>query len=305
MRISQKSQWGNFLSRCVKMVNKRFLELAERLRNDSIPKAVRKKRELKGSAPEFNGKVTGDPFILQYDAFGNELIAKSNQIYRGTAAEIPTGTSGEVTNMYGLRRLALVTTLSQDRTLQSRGYWPITPAQSEAYLKAGKLITPEDNWEELALVLYDSSDGGENPHESKALAKSIREHAKDLGLGKGDLEKRLVVVNAGMKIDSSAPHGVVPIIFPGISQVYAHEILSKAGEDKTFEGYGLNGGFPNLKQWDKEGDRTLYMPDETENIGLRVLIRNWDLDLSAGYGNLTNDNADGRVHFAPQGTRKK
>lgn len=287
------------------MVNKRFLELAERLRNDSIPKTVRKKREAKPENFVLNGHALGDPFILQYDSFGNELIAKSNQIYAGTAAEVPTGTSGEVTNMYGLRRLALVTTLSQDRTLQSKGYWPITPAQSEMFLKDRKLITPEDNWEELALVLYDASDDGENPHEAKALQQSIRAHAKDLGLDKGNLEKRLVVVNAGLKLDSSAQHGVVPTILPGITRVYTHEILSKVGEDKTFEGYGLNGGLPNLKQWGKKGDRTLYLPDETEDIGLRVLIRYGSLNLGAGYWDLSCGNEDGRVHFAPQGTRKK
>ncbi len=287
------------------MVNRRFLELAERLRNDSVPKAVRKKKEGKARTPEFNATVNGDPFLLQYDAFGKELIAKSNRTYAGTAAEIPEGTSGEVEQMYILRRLALITTLASDRTLQSKGYWPITPAQSETYLQAGKLVTPEDNWEELGLVLYDTSNDGENPYESKALARSIRENARELGLDKKGLEKRLVVVHPGLKIDSSAPHGVVPIVLPGITQVYTHEVLAKAGEDPQFKGYGLTGGLPKIAQLDEDGDRTLYLPDETEDIGLRVLVRDGDLDLDAGGSDLTFDGARGRVHFAPQGTRKK
>ncbi|MEK6909306.1 MAG: hypothetical protein AABX23_04610 [Nanoarchaeota archaeon] len=287
------------------MVNRRFLELAERLRNDSAPARKKFKATNGKSPPPLLMNPTGDPFLLQYDVFGKELIAKSNRTYAGTAAEIPDGTSGEVEQMYILRRLALITTLAGDRTLQSKGYWPITPAQSESYLQAGKLVTPEENWEELGLVLYDTSSDGENPYESKALAKSIREHARELGLDKKGLEKRLVVVHPGLKIDSSAPHGVVPIVLPGITQVYAHEVLAKAGEDPQFKGYGLTGGLPKISQLDDSGDRTLYLPDETEDIGLRVLVRDWDLDLDARDWNLTDDNADGRVHFAPQGTRKK
>lgn len=287
------------------MVNKRFLELAERLRNDSTPKPVRKKKEEKVRTPEFSGTITGDPFLFQYDDFGRELIAKSNQVYGGTAAEIPDGTSGEVRQMYILRRLALITTLASDRTLQSKGFWPITPTQSEVYLQGGKLVTPGDNWEDLGLVLYDSSDDGENPYESNALAQSIREHARELGLDKKSLEQRLVVVHPGLKIDTPAPYRVVPIVLPGITQVYTHEVLAKAGEDPRFKGYGLTGGLPKIAQLDDSGDRTLYLPDETEDIGLRVLIRYGDLDLGARDRNLTGGDAGGRVHFAPQGTRKK
>jgi len=55
------------------------------------------------------------------------------------------------------------------------------------------------------------------------------------------------------------PHGVKPIIVPGITQVYQHEVLEKVGEDPSFDGYGLDGGLPLLNQLGN-GSRTLWMP---------------------------------------------
>ena len=152
--------------------------------------------------------------------------------------------------------------------------------------------------------MYDRSESGQNPQEAKALYNSLKKHRQDLGLSASDLEQRLIIVSPGLEKDSSMPHGVKPIILPGITQAYTHEVLEKVGEDHNFDGYGLKGGLPLIKQLEK-GDRTLYMPDETEDIGLRVLVRDRGSDLYARNCGLVNSSADGRVNFAPQARTPK
>ena len=287
-----------------KMVNKRFLQTAERWRNPSLP--VEKTQPAKPRTPQaqntnFPDKIN-ESFIFSYDGqhgdFAQELITKNNELFGETKAKIPTGDSGEIQG-HLIKRLGLITTIYNNSQLRSANLYPITPAQSEALLKDEKLTNPGSNWEDLALVLYDRSQNGHNPREAQALYDSLRANRQDLGLSEGDLENRLIIVNAGLEKDSNMPHGIKPIIIPGLTQVYQHEVLDKTGEDPSFDGYGLNGGLPLLNQLGS-GSRTFYMSDKTEDIGLRVLFR-YKLSLGAGYRSLASSNEDGRVNFAPQG----
>ena len=245
-----------------------------------------------------------ESFLMSYDgdhgAYFQELISKVNEIYSGTMAELPTGTSGEVQNMYAIKRMALVSTIVNNSRLQGQGFYPITPMQNESLLKAGKLPNPGVYWEDLALLLYDTS--GNNPKEAQALKEGIIQHRTDLGLSQSDLEKRLVIVSAGGEVDSSMPHGVKPIIIPGITQVYAHEILNKTGENHKFE-YGLDKGLPAVSEIGS-GSRTLYMPDETSDIGLRLLYRGGGHVLGARDDDLAYSNSGGRVNFARSASPK-
>ncbi len=290
------------------MVNPRFLELAKRLGNKDLPKEKTPKEKSKIIIPSMKlSKIAEDPFILTYDQFGKELITKSNELFSGTQAEIPTenlGDGEEIPNIYMLKRLALITAMYMNPQLRLRraNAWPITPEQSELLLKEGKLPTPEKNWEDLALILYDRSEDGENPAEAKAIYESLKKHRKDLGLSESDLESKLIIVNAGLEVDNDMQYNVKPIVLPGLTQIDMHPVLEKVGKDYSFE-YGLENGLPAEKELGK-GDRTLYMPDETEDIGLRVLFRNEDLDLGAGDGNLVSSSSDGRVNFARQGVAK-
>ena len=113
------------------------------------------------------------------------------------------------------------------------------------------------------------------------------------------MEKRLVIVSAGGEVDSSMPHGVKPIIIPGITQVYTHGILDKTGENHKFE-YGLDRGLPVVSEIGN-GSRILYMPNENSDIGLRVLFRSRIHVLYARNGDLSYSGSVGRVNFAPQG----
>ena len=150
------------------------------------------------------------------------------------------------------------------------------------------------------MVLYDRSSSGYNPKEAQALYDSLKKHRQDLGLSESDLENKLVIVNAGAEVDSSMLYGVKPIVLPGLTQVYQHEVLEKVGEDPSFDGYGLEGGLPLLNQLGS-GSRQLYIPYKKEDIGLRVLCRNWVRDLNARIDDLASSYPGGRVNFAPQG----
>ena len=290
------------------MVNKRFLEIAERQKNSSLPaeKIITPSKSRSPTAIQNASfpDLPAESFLMSYGgthgAYFQELIAKVNEVYSGTRAEIPVGTSGEVQNMYAIKRMALVSTITNNPSLQNQGFYPITPMQDESLLKDGKLPNPSKYWEDLALLLYDTN--GNNPQEAQALKESIIQHRTDLGLSQSDLENRLVIVNAGGEVDSSMPHGVKPIIIPGITQVYTHEILNKTEESHKFE-YGLDRGLPAVSEIGN-GDRTLYMPSG-DNIGLRVLYRDGDLDLDARDDDLANSGSSGRVTFAPQGQVSK
>ena len=266
--------------------------------------------ETQEHTPIFPGSVS-DSFILSYNPFGIALISKSNEYFQGTKAEIPlmqadnqTPLKGEVQNMYLLKRLALVTALYKNPGLNPDNFWPISPEQSERLLHDGKMPNASTSWEDLALLLYGHSSKGQNPVEAKALYESMKRYQRELGLSKSDLEKKLVVVNAGLEKNDKAPHGVVPVVLPGLTEAYHLDVLEKVGPNQEFKfEYGLDRGLPKIDDLGK-GTRTLYMPSETANIGLRVLVRGRNLDVVAGDGGLVSSDAGGRVRFAPQGAKK-
>ena len=90
------------------------------------------------------------------------------------------------------------------------------------------------------------------------------------------------------------PKGVKPKIIPGATSVIVHSTLRQTGKDHKFS-YGLENGLPQRLG---RGNRTLWMPSQNEDIGLRVLYRNRYLDLDARYEYLDNSIENGRVTFA-------
>ena len=281
------------------MPNPRFLKTAERWMNKKVPSERTTTQNSVAVQNTGFPDLPAESFIFSYDGphgdYSQELIAKVNEKFSGTKAEIPTGTSGEIEGPL-IKRMGLISTIANDSSLRSAGLYPITATQSEYLLKEGKLTNPGRNWEDFGMVLYDRSQSGYNPKEAQAIYDSLKAHRTDLSLSESDLENRLIIVNPGAEVDSSMPHGVKPIIIPGITQVYQHEVLEKVGEDLSFDGYGLEGGLPLLNQLGG-GSRTLYMPDETSDIGLRVLYRYRDRDLGVGGRVLAGSYSDGRVNF--------
>jgi len=288
------------------MPNPRFLQTAERWMNKDAPEVRTQRVKSTPKTSNVNGAnypdLPAETHIFSYDGqhgqFFQELLAKSNERFKGTRVEIPTGKKGEVKNMYAAKRMALVSTIADNPNLRNYGLLPITPMQDECLLKEGRLQDPSKYWEDLGLLLYDTSPNGYNPKESVALKEDLIRHRSELGLSQSDLEERLVIVNAGGEPDSSMRFGVKPIIVSGITIVYPHEILNQTGKNHKFD-YGLIKGLPSLSQVGN-GKRTLYMPSETSDIGLRVLYRSWVLVLLAGDWDLAVDFEFGRVNFAPQ-----
>ena len=102
------------------MVNERFLELARRWGNPSLPI----ERETVPQAPQTNqapGQNTNFPdlpsesFLLSYDhsqhgEFFKELISKVNTNYQGTKAEI-SQTNGEVQGNI-IKRMGIISTIA-------------------------------------------------------------------------------------------------------------------------------------------------------------------------------------------------
>ena len=241
-------------------------------------------------------------FILSYDQFGRELITKSNELFSGTAAEIPIKDKGEVSNMHMLKRLALTTAIYNNHQLSSTNILPITPLQSEQLLKDGKLPKPSEYWEDLGLLLYDHNSNGINPKEAQALYSSLLNHHQELGLSIPDLEQKLLIVHAGLEKDSSYPRGVKPIVLPGLTRVHSPAVLSMTKTNHKFD-YGLDQGVPFAASLGA-GARTLYMPAE-DHIGLRLLCRGGALGLDAWSRGLASSGAGGRVNLARQGAPPK
>ena len=296
------------------MPNPRFLQTAERWMNQELPedrsRSSAKQKPTQPAVPAQFPTSVDSSFLLEYDDFGRELITKSNERFKGTKAEIPIKnggllrrkSEGEVPNMYVLKRLALISTIANDSQLRSGNLWPITPLQSELLFKDGKLPKPSSYWEDLGLLLYDTSPNGYNPKEAQSLYDSLAKHRGEFGLSQSDLSSRLLVVNAGLEIDVSMPHGARPIVIPGVTQIYHPQILEKTGNNYKFE-HGLDNGVPKFDETGK-GNRTIYMPSEKE-IGLRVLVRYWSSVLGARYRDLVGSSAGGRVNFAPQARTQK
>ena len=238
-------------------------------------------------------------FTLKNDDFGRELKRRSNNKFRGTKTEIPDQNLTQnqaIQYMNILRKLALVTTIAEDSELSKLGLYPITPLQSEALLEANRLRDAQTTWEDLALILYDHSDKGTNFPEAKALYDSIKEHKQDLGLRNGDLEERLLIIHAGLDVDQEFPKRVKPKIIPGVTRVIVHPTLRQTGKNHNFT-YGLENGLPSVQSLGT-GSRTLWMPSQKQDIGLRVLYRNRDLNLNAWDVDLDGSNEGGRVTFA-------
>ena len=260
------------------------------------------------------------PFLLNYgNEFSRELMRRSNKDFSGTKAVIPLKKKdGIVYGVSMLQRSALISTLSKYEDLKSENFWPVTPAQSEEMWKNGTWIPWIPNnfdrgeEESLALILYDIS-----TYEGKKMAESILGAKEEFGVRKVDLESPLVVVNSGLKRDEISNYGVSPIVLPGVTQVYTHEIFEKMrdkgnlledfcctyGNNKVHRfdnSIGTEKGLPKLKslKWDTErNSREIYIPKWSEN-GLLALCKtiNYNLMGAEDWDNLSS----AVVTFLPQ-----
>ncbi|MBS3146255.1 hypothetical protein J4471_01010 [Candidatus Woesearchaeota archaeon] len=244
-------------------------------------------------------KISGKVFILKYDEFGKELIAKSNKLFGGTGAEININTLGdnmEIQNINMIKRLALITTIYGDNQLKSCNFMPITPLQSENLLIENKLPISLAHWEDLALILYKPYINGTNSTEATILYTSLIKHRYDLDFDHIDMDlySPLLIINAGLYIEEEMAHKVVPFALPGLTEVYYPPVLKSTTKFRGFN-YGGDHGLPYINDI-ITGDRTFYLPQD-DNKGLKILCRFNSGSLFANHDNLASRSVNGRAVF--------
>ncbi len=176
-------------------------------------------------------------------------------------------------------RSAFVTAISKDANLRSAEVWPITPQQSEIFIKEDMMPNLQYLHKPLCFIQYKY-----NPECS--LCTDIKEHRSDLGLSESEVEAgNLVIVNAGLKVDSysNGERYAELAVLPGITQVYRHELLAcdslhqdPPGTHSVKFEFGLNGGLPMVKDIGK-GERTIslpYFPDPDDKLRCQVFESN-------------------------------
>lgn len=249
-------------------------------------------------------KKHNEPYIFSYDkehkSFFQELIERVNQEFAGTKAEIPlydpkgVPLTGEIEGMNTLHRMAIITALSKDSSLRDYMH-PITPRESETLISCNKLKDYELYSEGLALILYNKKPYQYNPKEASSLKKEIIKFKKELSLSDSDLEKNLMIVNAGLKKDDKMFHKTRPVIVPGMTRVYHHDILDKIGEEIWFS-HGLENGFPSIEQCSTTGNRRILLPT-ANSFGLAVFLR-WKKDFHLWWPFLSGlKDANDRIYF--------
>lgn len=300
-----------------KMPNLRLLQTAEKWKDEKIHEKIPRKRTY------FQNR-NNNCFLFDFNGphkeYFKELILKHNKIYSGTEAEFGFSV-GEVKGNF-LQRLGLITTIYKNPILKSANLWPITPTQSEFFLKEDMFINPKEGFEGLGMILcsmnqknrseqeikkeYRTTQKKIKSEEEQAIYQSLKEHKQELGLSQSDLENELVIVNAGIEVDSDMEEGVRLIVLPGLTHVYQHEVLEKIWDrNLIFGGYGLEGGLPLIRQLGN-GKRNISMPKENYDFfklselyrfSLFVLYRNgFDLNTDTNLGYY-----DCQIHFAQLG----
>ena len=228
-----------------------------------------------------------DIVIATYDEPFQELLAKSNETFKGTPAEI-TISSGEVKQGHETFRSALRTTAL---TL-GFSHLPITPLQSEELVlqyqqDPNSVPKPlSQYWEDLALILYSLQ--GTNQQKANYLFQQLQ--ANNL-----PTELPLLIINPGLEKDTNFPHNAKFTVIPGLTQSVHHETL-KQRQDHKFN-YGLEHGLPSINDLGT-GNRTLYMPSSNKDLGLKVLYRGGFLALISRNEGLIVSDVGGRVTLA-------
>jgi hypothetical protein len=281
-------------------VNSRLLDLAARLGRETLVEAVTP------AAPVIGTRAIGEPFILKYDEFGKELVAKVNERFNGTKAAVISdfGTklsSGEeITPLNDLYRFAMITAIYQDKHLRSLGKWPVTPLEAEEAIRDGKMPYEGKFHETLAFVYEPPNSRGtylRNLREADVINTELERNFNELGLNIGDLDKPLLIVNPGLEKDEGFDYGVRPIILTGLTKVHCPEALSWNDESEHMFDFGLENGVPKIEDIGK-GNRTYNV---RRGKGLYVLWRCESLDLYNHNFEFSNPRQYSRIAFVQRG----
>lgn len=254
------------------MPNPRFLDLAKRLRNEDLP------LEKKDPSPQ-GGQVINHGSNLQFQAkflegdFGKKVLNeyKLRMAGYGDNPVLDKFTFDGIVKGSNPYMAVLMDTI-----LKKYNMHVATPKDVDEVIQRN-LLDLRNCYEDMAFVLYSETDP--NSYLSQKLVNQI---------GKNNLQFPSFIPWNGLElaIDPNAPNGLA-FRLKNRSFVIPSPELSKSNNEKKFlktDEYGR-------PEFNTNGNRTLYCEDS----GLRVFVRNWDLDLGARSGGLVCSGADGRV----------
>ncbi|MEK6909308.1 MAG: hypothetical protein AABX23_04620 [Nanoarchaeota archaeon] len=254
------------------MVNKRFIDLAQRLRGSQIPQVREVKDDRKPDTERFTAS------FLEGD-FGGEVLAKYDELVQRKYGDNPilkkfTRHEGIVkgSNPYSF--------VAMNEVLSAYGARLAHPSEIDFIIQEG-ILPLRGQYEDMGLVLR--SVGEPNAYLAQLLSQQLGER----GITCSN-ENPIMIPLKSLELvtDTRAPQKLAFTIGDPSAVVIAPKLAHSNNGRKFF--YSDNNGLPIF---DENGDKTLY----TENNGLRVLIRDWNLDLYARYRVLSDDNANGRV----------
>jgi hypothetical protein len=286
------------------MINKNLQKLAEQLGRDTLVDIV-----ITPAAPVIGTRAIGEPFILKYDEFGKELVAKVNERFNGTSAAISTHRgvafedSKEIEHFCDLHRFAMVTAIYQDEHLKSLGKWPVTPLEAEEFIRDRKMPNEGKFRETLSFVLEPAnsrdSEKNKNLSEAEAMRKELEKYLNELGSA-DNFQKPLLIVNPGLEKDGIFHYDVRPIVLPGLTKVYMPEAFNMEEDSYTFE-YGLDKGVPRKEDLGK-GNRIFHVQ---RGKGLYVFWRYHDLCLYNHNFEFSSQRYNSKMTFVERGVKNE
>jgi hypothetical protein len=266
------------------MPNPRFLQTAERWKNDDPPeiRVLSQKPKTQTFVPSGDGIDFSFLEGTEGERVFKEYRTRASRDYKNVAALNKLTFSDNVVKGSNPFSFVLL-----NKILREEGMWVARPTDLEKCLKE-KALNLKDTYGDSGLVLR--SDGEPNEYLARQLEIQVNQGGK--------LQYPVMVPLAGLDLefDSNSPHSLGFKLTDSTELIYAPQLDHKNDYAKF-----NNADEKGLPIFDKKGSRTLYV----EKGGLRRLYRDWDLDLGAGDGDLADDDGHGRVIVCREATRAK
>jgi len=253
------------------MTNKRFMEMADRMKNPSLPT----KKEIPISRIKRNRFSSPEAeYSFLEGEFGREIHEDIIRKYGDSHPFVTENVSYKERIIQGSKPGYVI---AVNDVIRGMGLRTATSLDVHKAIRDGKLNL-QNFYEDLGLVLY--SESGENEYLAKNLATQIKQ-TRNL-----EFPVMLPLIGLGLEKDNSAPQGLA-FKLTNNSQVISAPQLSYSNDGKKFSEVD-NDGIPVFN----DGGNYIFF---TEDSGLRMLYRYRVLKLNARNEYLTSSNEDGRV----------
>ena len=264
----------------IEMVNKRFLEIAERWKNEEVPS----EREKPATEKRRNTRIPNFDYFFLGEDLGKEV---HEAIVRKYNADHPFVTSNvfydEDDNLIKGSKPGYVVAVNEflrDRNLRTANSYDMQKAIEEGTLNFNGF------YEDLSLVIY--SEEGETGYLARNLANQIRQRN-----GKVEFPTLIQLSGLELKTDQNAPQGL-SFKLTDKSQTIIAPQLSHENHHKKFSKVDENG----LPIFEENGHHTFH----AGGYGLRMLVSVGNSDLNSLHGDLVYSSDKGRVVICREST---